>query len=452
MTGEAKMADLQHWARENKIWRKESWEPFLENLEKLHSMLTEFWEFHRWLKITFNNKRISLLSEELKNPGRLIVAGGGKDENAFARMMFKLFDVKAAGASTYDESVTIYEGRGDGTRILVGQKVLGINENDVKNALLDLERVVEHFKQQLGAPGNSKMHEENFGEWVNPENPKIIEKLNKFLNLAANMLEPTNPYVLFVRYSNVASLGIIIDFLGCSVEGVRSLSELLEAPIYDSGLNPRGIEEINGKNVNDMFWLLNSYGSSIHSVSSKILSLFGEGGIVHRIISRVYPNIDEKFKELWEQRFSSLIELMKSGRWILSAHTRFFFLGHHEWIESLCAYKDYAILFMMPKNCNSTEGVWVDTADLSSRYPCHCRSCDCYSEYKMEYSILVPMEELFPLFATNYLQTQVDEGSDCRFLAVRPTRCHSRYKDAKDTYPRLIKALGEVKNENKAEG
>lgn len=70
----------------------------------------------------------------------------------------------------------------------------------------------------------------------------------------------------------------------------------------------------------------------------------------------------------------------------------------------------------------------------------------------MEYPILVPIEELFPLFATNYLQAQVGEGSDCRFLAARPTRCHSRYKDAKDTYLRLIKALGEVENENKAEG
>lgn len=173
---------------------------------------------------------------------------------------------------------------------------------------------------------------------------------------------------------------------------------------------------------------------------------------MHRIISGMYPNIDEKFKELWEQRFSSLIELMKSGRWILSARTRFFFLGYHEWIESLCKYKDFAILFMIPKNCSSTEGVWVDMEDLSSRYPCRCYSCDCSSRYKMEYPILVPIEELFPLFATNYLQAQVGEGSDCRFLAARPTRCHSRYKDAKDTYLRLIKALGEVENENKAEG
>lgn len=448
---EVETKDLQGWARENKIWKKESWKQFLEDLEKLHFMLTEFWEFHEWLKVTFSNKRISLLSENLKNPGRLIVAGGGRDENAFARMMFKLFSVKAAGADNYEESVAIYEGRGDGTRILVGSTVLGISEDDIKNALRDLEKIIEHFKHQLGASGDFEVPDEDFVEWVHPENPKLIEKLNDFLNLAANMLEPTNPYVLFTRYSNVASLGTIIDFLGCSIEGIKSLAELLGAIIYDSELNPRSIEEINEENLNDLFWLLNLYRGSTRPVSHRILSLLGEDGTVHRIISRVYSDIDVEFGELWEQRFNSLVDLMKSGKWALSAHTRFLFLRYHKWIESVCNYEDYAILFIIPKNCDSITGVEIDVADLSSWYPCHCYSCDCYSKYKMEYPLIVPLEELFPLFATNYLRAQVGESSDCKFLAIRPRSCQGKYKSGEDSYLKLINALGELENEDKAE-
>jgi len=445
--GKVETIDLQTWAKENKIWKKESWMPFLRDLEKLYLMLTEFWEFHEWLKMTFNNKRISLLPEELKNPARLIIAGGGKNENAFARMMFKLFNVKVAGASSYEESVTIYEGRGDGTRILVGSKVLGIEKGDIRKALQDLEKVVRHFKQQLRVSTDSEMHEEDFTEWVNPENPKIVDRLNEFLNLAANMLEPTNPYVLFIRYLNVASLGIIVDFLGCNIEGVKSLAELLDAQVYDSELNPGSVKEVNVENVNDLFWLLSQYDSPTRPVSSRILSLLGEGGVVHRIVRGMYPEIDTKFEELWKQRFNSLVELMKSGRWILPLELRIFL--RQEAIKEVCRENSYAILIVKPANSDSVE---IDAWDLSLNYSCTPRTT-----VKTEYSVIIPLEDLFPLFATNYLQARVSDNSRhraafraCKFLAVRP-RCQGKYKNGKDSYLRLIKALGELKNESKAD-
>ena len=475
---EVETKDLQVWARENKIWRKESWEPFLENLEKLHSMLTEFWEFHKWLKGTFNNKRISLLPEELKNPARLIVAGGGRDDNAFARMMFNLFDVRVAGTKSYDESIAIYERRGDGIRISIGSKVLGTGEDRYKNILQDLKEVINHFKQQLEVSENFKTPEEDFKEWVNWEHPKLVEKLTEFLNLAVNMLEPMNPYVLFVRYFNVTSLGLLIDFLGCNTEEIKSLAELLEPYIYDNELNPQNVESIQEENIGDLFWILSPDGHPLLN-SGKILSLFGEDGAIHELTRKLYPEVDKKFKELWKQRFTSLIKLMKSGRWVPPEELKVFF-GEKEyqwWIKEICENKSYEILFIKSNHHNFVNGIGIDmlsdrrypaeplwVQEYESRWGYETREKELaryiyhYSpRLKTRYPVVILLEELFPLFATNYLQARVGRDSwsfgqyiaetyTFKFLAIRPTRCKGRY--GKDSYLELIRALGELKNEN----
>lgn len=475
--------DLQTWAKENKIWEKESWKPFLEDLEKLYAMLKEFQEFYEWLKKTFNNKKISFLQEGLKNPARLIVAGGGRDENAFARMMFKLFGVKVAGAKSYEESVMLYERRGDGIRISVGSKVLGVEEDKFKNVLLqELEWVINHFKQQLGVSGSPEVPKEDFMRWVNPESPRLVEKLSEFLNFAANTLEPTNPYVLFIRYFNVTTLGLLMDFLGCEAEGVKNLAELLEACVYDNELNSKSAETINEENVSELFWILSSYDSPNSSKAGQILELLRENGIIHRLIRRIYPEINEKFKELWTQRFSSLIELMKSGKWTPPKELKIF-LGedsHREWIEKVCGDKNYAILFVKSDLPHFKDVTGIDLL-RDSRYPPEPSWLGGYYNYKdreerlsnylrnyspplkTAYPITILLEELFPLFATNYLQARVSEDPwylrewdrfktfTFKFLAIRPTRCESKYDDGKDSYLELIKTLGELENEGKTD-
>ncbi|AEC52481.1 hypothetical protein PNA2_1566 [Pyrococcus sp. NA2] len=473
--------DLQTWAKENEIWKKESWRPFLKSLEKLYVMLKEFQEFHKWLKKTFNNRKISLLPEELRNPARLIVAGGGKDENAFARMMFKLFGVKAAGAKSYEESVMFYERRGDGIRILVGPKVLGIEEDKFENVLLqELEWIINHFKQQLRVSESLEVPKEDFIEWVDPENPKLVEKLSEFLNFGANMLEPTNPYVLFIRYFNVTTLGLLMDFLGCDVKGVKNLAELLEANIYDNELNSKSAETINEESVSELFWILSQYDSSNTSKASQILDLFGENGIMHKLIRRIYPEVNEKFKELWAQRFNSLIELTKSGKWTPPEELRVFLGGdsHRKWIKEVCENKNYAILLVKSDLPNFKDVTGIDLLH-GSRYPPepqwlgnyyedHVRRLSNYlynysPSLKTAYPIVILLEELFPLFATNYLQAKVSYDRwylrewdiprtlTFEFLATRPTRCESRYGDGKDSYLELIKALGELEDESKTD-
>ncbi|ALM74002.1 hypothetical protein [Thermococcus barophilus] len=388
---------LQDWAKEHEIWKKESWAPFLRDLEKLYTMLRNFYEFHEWLKETFANKRISFLPEGLKDSARLIIAGGGDADNAFARMMYNLFGVKVAGAGNYEGSIKFYERMGDRARILVGKKILGISDDEFKKALLMLEGLISHFKQEHESLEEFKMHRENFAEWVRAEDPELVKHLNDFLNFAVNMLEPTNPYVMFIRYFNVAPLGLVIDFLECDFECVKSLAELLGAKVYNDELEK--IQAITEESISESFWILSSYDTPTYSVGGKILRLFGEHGTLHRIIRTIYPGIDDKFKELWMQRFNSLIELAGSGKWSLPKELEVF-IGKGEygyWIKNVCEGDILAIL-LVKSNLYTFKDItgidkmsyqnYLESVSLTSYRPPHCFWISYFGTFGGSFSII----------------------------------------------------------------
>ncbi len=139
--------DLQSWAIKNKIWELKSWETYLNQLIDIYTQAVTFKKFHEWLKETFNEKSIYALSDELKDPARMCISGGGLEENAFGKIMFEKFGLGVKYCESYEQSLEEYRKYGDWIEINVRNIIVGLENYDT--FLKELKSAIEHFFQSF---------------------------------------------------------------------------------------------------------------------------------------------------------------------------------------------------------------------------------------------------------------------------------------------------------------
>ncbi|MFA4646008.1 hypothetical protein P8X24_01840 [Pyrococcus kukulkanii] len=439
--------DLLTWAKDIRIWEKESWNDFVRDLEGLYSLLIQFREFQKWLKETFNNKKISTLSDELKDPARLIVAGGGYEENAFARAMFSLFDVKVAGSDDYETSVGIYERRGDSVRIIVGDKILGLEIEDYERIIQQVEKLIKNFKDAK-RPNIT----EDFKKWIDPtiETPILIEKLNELINRGLSLLEPSNRYVQFLTYFRVATTMIIMEALECTPAQISQLIEIVKPRLYDNQLQPAEFKEDT-----ELIWVINE-----SSPLANVYRLFLDEGDITKLVRGIIGNqqvIKELFGNYWNKKKESIIRLIKEGTWRPLPQIKEAFLDKSKILWIICSRDNIYFGLIIADTEGFKDGVGVDVIPLENQlwnYPPLIRELflkhryisrdvvrdyhNYINAYKPDtfisgYTISLILEDIFPLIATRFLEfsgvgySTLWEYGTFRYILLRPSDCDRYY-------------------------
>ncbi len=149
---------------------------------------------------------------------------------------------------------------------------------------------------------------ENFVEWVRYPNPKLTEKLNEFLNTLGGMLEFTNYYTMFVRYFRTTSIAILLNYLGCDVEGIKNIRALFGVKeVFNANMD---IVDLDNSKPYELFWL---DGEN----SGQIIYLFGYWGFANYILCNFIKDVSSQQSQFWLDRIESLKKLRKSGDWEL---------------------------------------------------------------------------------------------------------------------------------------
>ena len=298
--------DLQSWAIKNKIWEPKSWETYLNQLIDVYTQAVTFKKFHEWLKETFNEKSIYALSDELKDPARMCISGGGLEENAFGRLMFEKFGLGVKYCESYEQSLEEYRKYGDWIEINVRNIIVGLENYDT--FLKELKSAIEHFSKVLNIKFVEPVINENFVAWVRYPNPKLTEKLNEFLNALAGVLEFTNYYTMFVRYFRTTSIAILLNYLGCDAEGIKNIRALFGVKeVFNANMD---IVDLDNSKPYELFWL---DGEN----SGRIIYLFGYWGFANYILCNFVKDVSSQQSQFWLDRIESLKKLRKSGDWEL---------------------------------------------------------------------------------------------------------------------------------------
>ncbi|AFK23136.1 hypothetical protein [Pyrococcus sp. ST04] len=444
--------DIIEWAKNKKIYKTESWKEFINQLLDFLSYLYSFREFQNWLRKTFHGKKIGLLPEDLKEPAKLIIAGGGYEENAFGRVMFKLFDVKTGDFSNYETSLEVYLKRGEYTTIFVGKNIFGQSKEFFENLIAKIESILREFEiKTYKERVYKKISNIDYYSWINPEEPQLQEVLTNFLNLSLSLLEPSSPYVQFIVYFNTSTLSLLREVLDCSITDIRELVELFKPKILTESLNE--VEKIDEDYGGDYILLFEDYG-----LSKEILEVFGEEGYLHRLLKGVFSketNVDRMFDELWKERKKAVLELVKKRIW--RPHN---LLKEALFSKELCEDNINSVVFV-----KSTSKLYQDLTGVdilrTNEYPSFAvyeikKAKEYAYEYarspgylftiidniaeklrkwfpssKTELPVSILLEDAFPLLSTKYLQSKFQKSSwghsnttvVFKYLVLKPRNC-----------------------------
>ncbi len=309
---------------ENKIWKPNSWKPYLDQLLNVHNQALKFKEFHNWLNETFDGRSIADLPRELKDSARMCISGGGSEKNAFGRLMFEKFGLGVINCKNYEQSLKEYETCGDWIEISVRDVVLGWENYDEK-FLSSLSDLIDYFASILNVEVEEPEIGEDFMEWVKHPNPKLIEELEKFLNTLAGMLEFTNYYTMLMRYFFLAPLPMIARFLNVGIDEIKKLAELWNIEfVYDSNLNRINIEDIERSKAYELFWIC----LDENCLPQKILKIFGYNGLAQKLIEEfalildIYLNME--LQKLWDDRLTTLKAFKESSGWSMDKNIKEF--------------------------------------------------------------------------------------------------------------------------------
>ncbi|WP_456328585.1 hypothetical protein [Archaeoglobus sp.] len=310
-----KNPDLQSWARNIKVWEPNSWKPYLDQLLDAYNQALKFKEFHNWLKDTFDGKSIRDLPIELRDSARMCISGGGSERNAFGGLMFKKFGLGVVNCKNYEQSLEEYERCGDWIEMSVREVVLGWEHYD-EVFLHPLKEIIDQLAKTLNINVEEPKIEEDFGEWVKYPDPKLIEKLEGFLNSLARMLEFTNYYTMLMRYFLLAPLPMVARFLNIEIDEIKKLAEIWNIEfVYDANLNKINIEDIERSKPYELFWVC----IDEKCLPQKILKMFGYNGLAQKLIEQfdfiLDTNISSELQRLWEDRFTSLKAFKESSGW-----------------------------------------------------------------------------------------------------------------------------------------
>jgi hypothetical protein len=290
---------LREWARNNKIWEPTSWRTFVEKdlvpFYRQAFILNEFYNFLKSEKVCGKNSLKDIEDEVLRNKIRVAIYGGAENPaTSFANFMYYYFGLCAENASSFEESIKLYESWGDSIKISVRDNPW-VSSIRITDLLYTLRSIIDKICSKIGIKlSGMGIDEKSYHplEIIEPdallpqagEKPeKLISLINEFKQKAVELSIGVNPFTTFVYYSRAIPLLALKEFLGCDIDKVIELANFLELKAYSM---------IDGKEVElstkspDKVFLVYRYPRCAYSLCYNILKL-------QNFLVSIHPDIEE---------------------------------------------------------------------------------------------------------------------------------------------------------------
>jgi hypothetical protein len=241
--GEGK--SLREWAKENKIWKPESWRIFLVNdLVPFYKQAYALDKFYCFLREACGRPLADIEDEELRKKIKVAIYGGAENpETSFAKFMYENFGVGAEDASSFEDSLKYFENFGDGVKVSLEDS--WIDRIRIGNLVKRLGDLIGTISSEINAKlpeiGLQDSYPYPPAESIDPKtllpNPgespeKLLSLVYGFKQKALDLSLGINPFVTFVFYSRSIPLLALMEFLQCRVEDIKGLAEFLGLKPY----------------------------------------------------------------------------------------------------------------------------------------------------------------------------------------------------------------------------
>ena len=237
---------LREWAKENKIWKPESWRIFLVNdLVPFYKQAYTLYELYWFLKSKACGRPLAdIEDEELRKKIKVAIYGGAENpETSFAKFMYENFGIRAEDASSFEDSLKYFENFGDGVKVSVGYSWIG--SIGIENLVKELRDLITKISPKINAKLSEIGLQDSYpyppAESIDPKvllpNPgespeKLLSLFYGFKQKALDLSLGINPFVTFVFYSRSIPLLALMEFLQCSIEDIKGLAEFLGLKPY----------------------------------------------------------------------------------------------------------------------------------------------------------------------------------------------------------------------------
>jgi hypothetical protein len=289
---------LREWAKENKIWKPESWRIFLVNdLVPFYKQAYTLHELYWFLKSKACGRPLAdIEDEELRKKIKVAIYGGaGKNpETSFAKFMYENFGIRAEDASSFEDSLKYFENFGDGVKVSLGGS--WIDSIGIENLVKELRDLITKISPKINAKLSEIGLQDSYpyppAESIDPrvllpnpgESPeKLLSLFYGFKQKALDLSLGINPFVTFVFYSRSIPLLALMEFLQCSIEDIKGLAEFLGLKPYS--MLDGSVITLPTKTPETVFLQYNRYDSS--SVLNKIIELHD------RYLIKIDPSIKQ---------------------------------------------------------------------------------------------------------------------------------------------------------------
>jgi len=289
---------LREWAKENKIWKPESWRIFLVNdLVPFYKQAYTLHELYWFLKSKACGRPLAdIEDEELRKKIKVAIYGGAEKnpETSFAKFMYENFGIRAEDASSFEDSLKYFENFGDGVKVSLGGS--WIDSIGIGNLVKELRDLITKISPKINAKLSEIGLQDSYpyppAESIDPrvllpnsgESPeKLLSLFYGFKQKALDLSLGINPFVTFVFYSRSIPLLALMEFLQCSIEDIKGLAEFLGLKPYS--MLDGSVITLPTKTPETVFLQYNRYDSS--SVLNKIIELHD------RYLIKIDPSIKQ---------------------------------------------------------------------------------------------------------------------------------------------------------------
>ncbi|MGC8981846.1 MAG: hypothetical protein ACP5JU_02785 [Minisyncoccia bacterium] len=317
---------LREWARQNKIWERDSWKQYLNDLiefykdayilKKLKDYLIEISQKYNTLDDIRNQE-----GKEIYDKFKTMIYGGigsGNINESFAKFMFEVFGIRTLNAKTFENSIKFYEKYGDGITITIENpwemkpwiflididKIVNITKSIIVSLSNDLKIILSQYNLNNYLDISNFSVKDIISYFPNPNDSpkKLIDLINDFKQKGVALSIGINPFSTFLFYTRAIPMKMLIDFLDLesNLTKVEELIKFLKLKKYSIIY----LTQIDTSTIHsETIYLLASYSDYYNnpiSYNGEFLNLFWNHLIYmdENIIKRFDEMIDYGVKEI----------------------------------------------------------------------------------------------------------------------------------------------------------
>jgi len=188
---------LQDWSKEIKIWKRESWQEYVNQIVEILEICRQIESIDEFLN-SLKGKEIYEIEEPLREKVETAIAGGGSFKNSFAKFMFEKFGIHVGEEESFESSLECYKRYGTISRI----NKENAWSNEVSYFSEKLKYVLDIFEEKgLEVPKISiSVNPEDFLPLKGEKPEKLVSLLNEFYQKCAEFIIGISPYTTFLSF------------------------------------------------------------------------------------------------------------------------------------------------------------------------------------------------------------------------------------------------------------